>query len=102
MKTGLHDRGVCCQAIGDTPIEFRHAGQNGGYVEKPPFLKPQTDVRVQELQRHDDTGEVTLKLTPVHGGVGLLTITMLMHNTLKAAQNRIQAAGPRPQGWARV
>jgi hypothetical protein len=41
--------------------------ENGHYVEKPPFPKPQTDVRVQELQRHDDTGEVTLKLTPVYG-----------------------------------
>jgi hypothetical protein len=41
--------------------------ENGNYVEKPPFPKPQTDVRVQELQRHDDTGEATLKLTPVYG-----------------------------------
>jgi hypothetical protein len=41
--------------------------ENGNYVEKPPFPKPQTDVRIQELQRDDDTGEVTLKLTPVSG-----------------------------------
>ena len=41
--------------------------ENGNYVEKPPFPKPQTDVRIQELQRNDDTGEVTLRLTPVSG-----------------------------------
>ena len=41
--------------------------EHGNYVEKSPFPKPQTDVRIQELQRHDDTGEVTLKLTPVCG-----------------------------------
>ena len=41
--------------------------ENGNYVEKPPFPKPQTDVRIQELQRDDDTGEVTLRLTPVSG-----------------------------------
>lgn len=40
--------------------------ENGNYVEKPPFPKPQTDVRVQELARDDDSGEVTLRLTPVH------------------------------------
>src|SRR5205823_4086044 len=41
--------------------------ENGNYVEKPPFPKPHTDVRIQELQRDDDTGEVTLRLTPVSG-----------------------------------
>ncbi len=39
----------------------------GGYVEKPPFPKPHTEVRVQERQRNDDTGEVTLALSAVHG-----------------------------------
>lgn len=41
--------------------------ENGGYVEKPPFPKPQTDIRWQEKQRNDDTGECTLTLTAVHG-----------------------------------
>jgi hypothetical protein len=41
--------------------------ENGNYVEKPPFPKPHTDVRIQELHRDDDTGEVTLRLTPVSG-----------------------------------
>ena len=37
-------------------------------------------------------GEVAGALSPVPGGVGPLTITMLMHNTLKAARDRMQAA----------
>src|SRR4029434_8074492 len=41
--------------------------ENGSYVEKPPFPKPQTDVRDQELTRNDDTGAVILRLTPVYG-----------------------------------
>lgn len=41
--------------------------EDGGYVEKPPFPKPQTEVRWQERQRNDDTGECTLTLTAVHG-----------------------------------
>jgi len=41
--------------------------EEGGYVEKPPFPKPQTGVTVQELNRNDDNGEAILRLTPVHG-----------------------------------
>lgn len=41
--------------------------EEGTYVEKPPFPRPQTGLRIQEMQRDDDTGEVTLKLVPVHG-----------------------------------
>ena len=43
--------------------------ENGGYVEKGPFPEPTTDVQVQEWSRNDDTGVVTLKLTPVNGDV---------------------------------
>jgi methylenetetrahydrofolate dehydrogenase (NADP+)/methenyltetrahydrofolate cyclohydrolase len=35
-----------------------------------------------------EAAEVAGKLTPVPGGVGLLTVAMLMKNTLKAAQLR--------------
>lgn len=41
--------------------------ETGGYVDKGPFPPPVTGVRVQQLARDLDTGEVTLKLTPVHG-----------------------------------
>lgn len=41
--------------------------EHGTYVEKGPFPPPQTGVQIQQLRRDDDTGEVTLKITPVHG-----------------------------------
>ena len=41
--------------------------EEGSYVNKGPFPKPQTTVRVQELDRDDDTGVVRLRLRPVHG-----------------------------------
>lgn len=39
----------------------------GNYVNKGPFPKPSTDVQFQQLYRDEDTGEVTLKIIPVHG-----------------------------------
>ncbi len=41
--------------------------EEGSYVEKGPFPKPATTVRVQELSRDDDTGKVKLRLSPVNG-----------------------------------
>ncbi len=41
--------------------------EEGNYVNKGPFAPPKTDVRVQEIHRDHETGEVTLRLTPVHG-----------------------------------
>lgn len=41
--------------------------EEGGYVDKGPFPQPDTAVTVQELARNPDTGEVTLRVTPVHG-----------------------------------
>jgi methylenetetrahydrofolate dehydrogenase (NADP+)/methenyltetrahydrofolate cyclohydrolase len=38
---------------------------------------------------HPEVAEVAGALTPVPGGVGPLTITMLMMNTLRAAQARM-------------
>jgi len=40
--------------------------ENGGYVEKGPFPPPAPTIQIQELRRDDKTGEVTLRLTPVH------------------------------------
>jgi methylenetetrahydrofolate dehydrogenase (NADP+)/methenyltetrahydrofolate cyclohydrolase len=39
---------------------------------------------------HPEVAEVAGALTPVPGGVGPLTITMLMHNTLRAARSRTE------------
>ena len=41
--------------------------EEGSYVDKGPFPKPETTVRVQELARDDDTGVTKLRLTPVNG-----------------------------------
>jgi methylenetetrahydrofolate dehydrogenase (NADP+)/methenyltetrahydrofolate cyclohydrolase len=42
---------------------------------------------------HPEVAEVAGALTPVPGGVGPLTVTMLMRNTLRAAQARLEG------GW---
>jgi methylenetetrahydrofolate dehydrogenase (NADP+)/methenyltetrahydrofolate cyclohydrolase len=41
---------------------------------------------------HPEVAEVAGALTPVPGGVGPLTITMLMQNTLRAARDRVGSA----------
>lgn len=41
--------------------------EEGNYINKGPFPPPRTDVRVQEVHRDHESGEVTLRLTPVHG-----------------------------------
>lgn len=41
--------------------------EEGSYVDKGPFPKPVTTVRVQELSRDDETGLVKLRLSPVNG-----------------------------------
>ena len=41
--------------------------ERGGYVEKGPFPKPATEVKLQELSRDDDTGQVKLRVTPING-----------------------------------
>ena len=41
--------------------------EEGSYVDKGPFPKPATTVRIRELHRDDDTGVASLRLTPVNG-----------------------------------
>jgi hypothetical protein len=41
----------------------------GGIINKGPFPPPKTEVRIQRLSRNDNTGEVTLKITPIHGDI---------------------------------
>jgi methylenetetrahydrofolate dehydrogenase (NADP+)/methenyltetrahydrofolate cyclohydrolase len=47
---------------------------------------------------HPEVAEVAGALTPVPGGVGPLTIAMLMYNTVKAAKMRRQESGARGEG----
>ena len=41
--------------------------EEGSYVNKGPFPKPETNVWIKALSRDDDTGKVKLRLTPVNG-----------------------------------
>ena len=41
--------------------------EQGGFVDKGPFPQPKTSVTLREVQRNDETGEVLLRLTPIHG-----------------------------------
>jgi hypothetical protein len=38
----------------------------GGFVERGPFPKPKTSVTIQQLARDPNTGEVTLRIRPLH------------------------------------
>ena len=40
--------------------------EEGSYVNKGPFPKPATTVRIRELHRDDDTGLARLRLSPIH------------------------------------
>ena len=40
--------------------------EEGSYVNKGPFAKPETTVRIREVSRDENSGRVTLKLTPVN------------------------------------
>ena len=53
---------------------------------------------------HPDVGKVAGAITPVPGGVGPLTIAMLMSNTVKAARMRAESDGrlPRDTGNAKI
>jgi len=50
-----------------TAIEHDIWRDEGGYINKGPFPPPNTEVKIQRISRNDDTGEATLKITPVHG-----------------------------------
>lgn len=47
-------------------IKKGHWIEQGGYLDKEP-PKPETSILVREVYRNEDTGEVTLKLTPQNG-----------------------------------
>ena len=44
----------------------------------------------------DDVSRVAARLTPVPGGVGPLTVAMLIHNTVRAARLRRDAEDTKP------
>ncbi len=48
--------------------------ESGGYIEKGPFPQPATEIKLQELSRNDDTGQVRLRVTPINGDAVYLEI----------------------------
>ena len=40
---------------------------NGDWIEKGPFPPPPTSVQIREVNRDEETGEVTLRVNPLHG-----------------------------------
>lgn len=69
----------------------------GGYTNKGPFPQPDTDVTIQQLSRNAETGEVELRVTPVHGtavywdegGEATPASTKLEGNTLKTSALKV-------------
>jgi hypothetical protein len=47
----------------------------GGFIQRGPFPPPAPSVQVQLLHRDDRTGEVTLRVRPLHGDVVYETVT---------------------------
>lgn len=41
--------------------------EHGGYIEKGPFEKDPTSVKVEKIRSNDETGEATLKIIPIYG-----------------------------------
>lgn len=55
------------ESLKNTAISQDRWREEGGYINKGPFPPPDTGVRIQRLSRDESNGEVSLKITPVHG-----------------------------------
>ena len=55
------------ELLKSTNIERDIWRDEDGYINKGPFPPPATEVRVQRIGRDEGTGEVTLRITPIHG-----------------------------------
>lgn len=71
--------------------------EDGGFVDKGPFPQPETGVQIREVRRDNETGEVLLRITPIHGdtvywevGEQVSTASALMEgDTLETAELRL-------------
>ncbi len=54
-------------ALKDAMVHKDQWRAEGGYIEKGPFPPPDATVQIQEISRNDDTGEASLRLTPIQG-----------------------------------
>ncbi len=51
----------------DESLKKKFWRSNGGYIEKPPFEKEKTSVKIHELNKVKETGEVFLQINPKYG-----------------------------------
>ena len=79
--------------VGTTPVD-RSRGSSSGCFRRASKRREAFERRGSLVvgDVHPDVAEVAGALTPVPGGVGPLTIAMLLKNTLRAAQSARQAA----------
>ncbi|GIV64890.1 DUF499 domain-containing protein [Bellilinea sp.] len=62
--------------------------EQDGYVEKGPFPQPDTSVSIKEIHRDNKTGEVTLRVTPIHGDA----IYWEVGNTASSNSNKLEGS----------
>jgi len=55
------------EILKSTSVERDIWRDEGGYINKGPFPPPGTEVRVKQIDQNETTGEVTLRITPIHG-----------------------------------
>jgi len=67
LTTWQFHRPDALETLKNTAISQDRWRDEGGYINKGPFPPPDTEVRTQRLSRDETTGEVSLKITPVHG-----------------------------------
>ncbi|CAN5217344.1 DUF499 domain-containing protein [soil metagenome] len=48
--------------------------EDGGLIDKGPFPPPETSIQIQELKRDENSGQVSLRLTPTHADTVLYEI----------------------------
>lgn len=69
LTTWQFHRPDALDSLKETSISQDSWRDEGGVINKGPFPPPKTEVKVQKISRNDDTGEATLKITPVHGDI---------------------------------
>ncbi|MCU7550395.1 DUF499 domain-containing protein [Chitinophagaceae bacterium LB-8] len=66
-KWQWHKQDALDQLKDDMIFKGQWKSDGSNWVEKGPFPLPVTEVRIQKIARDEDTGETTLKITPVNG-----------------------------------
>jgi methylenetetrahydrofolate dehydrogenase (NADP+) / methenyltetrahydrofolate cyclohydrolase len=67
-------------------------------INRVPDASKKTGYKLTGDVQFDTVAPLCAKITPVPGGVGPMTVAMLMKNTVQAFRQRQSTAGPRPAG----